>query len=125
MSCRRTGSILAFVLTACVMNAQVVLHSDAIAFSGTTSKNVVRDSAGTLFCVSIAAVAGTNPLVIQSSTDGGANWVVLPVTLNDATSGLSGTSTTLTNTCAVAIDDQDTLHVTWGAYYYPTNFRQF
>ncbi|HYC77809.1 MAG TPA: hypothetical protein VEI02_09295, partial [Planctomycetota bacterium] len=33
--------------------------------------------------------------------------------------------TSLTNQCCVAIDDLGTLHVLWGGYYYPSNYRQY
>ncbi len=104
---------------------QTILHSGPFAFSGTTSKNVVRAASGTLYAVSIAGTGTSNPVILQSSIDGGQTWATDPFVFNDATSGLSGLSTTLTNTCTVAIDDQDTLHVTWAAIYYPSYYAQY
>jgi hypothetical protein len=116
---------LSLALLCAGAQAQVLLHTDLVASAGVTSKAVVKDSNGILYCVSIQESAGTNAVVLQYSADGGVTWFFDPFVFNDATSGLSGASTVLTNQCAVAIDDQNTLHVVWAAYYYGSNYRQY
>ena len=115
----------ALSLSAPAASAQVVLHSDAYAFSGPyAAPNVVRDAEGTLYCASIRENdVSQRELIVHSSDDDGASWEWEPVVFNDAASGL--TPPEPTNGCALAIDDRGVLHITWGNYYYPSSYRQF
>lgn len=105
--------------------AQAILSIDDIGGSGPTSKTVVRDASGILYAVSVVSSAGVNAVTLYFSYDDGASWFASPLVVNDATSGLSGTATTLTNHCAMAIDDAGTLHVLWASYYYPSYYKQY
>ncbi len=119
---------LRFAAIACLaaaLPAQAILSTDGIGGSGPTSKTVVRDAAGTLYAVSVVSNAGTNSVTLFFSFDDGASWFANPAVVNDATSGLSGSATTLTNHCALAIDDVGTLHVLWASYYYPSYYKQY
>ncbi len=70
--------------------AEVVLHRDLYASSGGQSfKNLVRDAAGTLYCVSVReGDEGRRELIVQRSSDGGASWEDAPFIFNDESSGL-------------------------------------
>ncbi|MGE4618402.1 MAG: hypothetical protein AAEJ04_01180 [Planctomycetota bacterium] len=104
---------------------QVVLHTDDQASSGSnTAHNMVRDTNGDLYVLSLERTANAETrLIVQRSTDGGTNWTTLPQNLNDADSGLIGPDPA--SHCSLAIDDQGVLHVLWGRYTYPSYFRQF
>jgi len=111
-------------LAALGASAQVVLQSGAAGFSGASSqKNVVRAASGALYALSVTDSGTSRPLLLQTSADGGTSWATVPVTLNDATSGLNAPNAT--NYCAMAIDSIGLLHVIWGSYYYPTFFNQY
>jgi hypothetical protein len=116
---------LAFCGLAAILPAQAILSTDGIGGSGPTSKTVVRDLFGVLHAVSIVSNAGTNAVTLYTSFDDGASWFANPTPANDATSGLSGGATTLSNHCALAIDDAGTLHVLWASYYYPSYYKQY
>jgi hypothetical protein len=89
-----------------------------------TAKHTVRTASGELYCLSVGKdAAGNRPLLLHHSVDGGSTWIPVPVQLNDATSGLSGTL--LANVCALAIDDLGVLHMVWGAYTYPSPYSQW
>jgi hypothetical protein len=121
------GILASLVLLCCSVtsSAQVLLHSDEMASSGSnTSHNMVRDGDGVLHCVSLERNAADEmTLIVQSSSDGGATWSTQPPNLNDDDSGLFDPDPA--SQCSVAIDDQGILHVLWGRYTYPSYFRQF
>lgn len=123
----RTAGLLAPVLSllAAPLCAQVTLNTDDYAFSGSQSnKNLVRDSAGKLYCLSVSQNAvGDRPLLLLASSDGGDTWQADPIVLNTATTGLNAPNPT--TTCALAIDDQDRLHTLWGNYHYPSHYQQW
>ena len=115
----------AYLCLAAALPAQAILSTDGLGGSGPTTKTVVRDAAGTLYAVSVVSNAGTNAVTLFFSFDDGASWFANPAVVNDATSGLSGTATTLTNHCSMAIDDAGTLHILWASYYYPSYYKQY
>ena len=86
------GILASLVLLCCSVtsSAQVLLHSDEMASSGSnTSHNMVRDGNGALHCVSLERNAADEmTLIVQSSSDGGATWSTQPPNLNDDDSGL-------------------------------------
>jgi hypothetical protein len=125
MQTRRNPSIVLALLVglSCTVPSQTPIGAGTAPGPGALRRHVVRDSAGTLYALSTNDLAGTRPLGIQASLDGGQTWTALPVTLNSASSGLSGTNPT--NACAMAIDSGDRLHIVWGSYYYPSFFQQF
>lgn len=93
--------------------SQTILGSDPYASPGQTRRNVVKDASGVLYSLYVSEDAsGNRPLLLQASSDGGLTWQPLPITLNDASSGLNPPNPT--NRCTLAIDDQGTLHATWG-----------
>lgn len=117
--------LLLLVLFGTHLGAQVDLHTDDYASSGSNSaKNIVRDSGGNLHCLSLLQTSsGERQLIVQSSSDGGISWSIQPQVLNDDNSGLFGPDPA--SQCSLAIDDQNTLHLLWGRYTYPSYFRQF
>jgi hypothetical protein len=125
---RRLVLGVACALFAFPASAQTVLSTDNAGGSGPTSKTMVRDASGVLYALSIVGTVGppaSNALTLFLSGDDGLTWIADPFVLNDATSGLSGTATTLTNHCSMAIDDAGTLHVLWSSYYYPSYYKQY
>lgn len=120
-----TRPLACLLLLALSAHAQLSLTSGPFNYAGGNQhKHVVRDAAGNLYTLSVSQDAsGNRPLLLQVSSDGGVTWAPLAVTLNDATSGLSGSN--LTNGCCMAIDGTGVLHVVWGNYYYPTYYAQY
>jgi hypothetical protein len=118
-------SLLSLLLTLSALPAQVPISSDPFGFAGSSQhKHVVRSSSGSLWALTIQEdLAGNRPLVLYTSGDQGQTWSPTSVTINDATSGLSGTYRT--DEAAMAIDSQDVLHIVWGNYYYPTYYAQY
>jgi len=106
-------------------SAQTLVHSGPYASSGGGAyKNVVRDAGGDLLCLLVSEdTQGNRPLLLRRSTDGGSSWVDEPVVLNDASSGMNPPDPT--GNSAIAIDDRGILHVLWGNYVYPSNYRQY
>ncbi len=120
-------SLIAFAVLLCTtgtLAAQVVLNTDPYGSSGINSRNIVRDSSGVLWALSVSEDgSGNRPLLLQRSMDSGATWSVEPFTFNDASSGLNPPNAA--NQCALCIDSTGRLHATWGRYYYPSYYQQY
>ncbi|MEM7263706.1 MAG: dockerin type I repeat-containing protein [Planctomycetota bacterium] len=121
-----TAAMVAVLLTVAGAGfGQTTIQSDPIAGPGSSAhKHVVRTSTGDLYTLTIYQdAAGARELRLYRSTSGGASWTLETSEVHDATSGAG--STDPTNACAMAIDSQDRLHITWARYYYPSFFEQF
>jgi len=116
---------LALALAALSAHAQVVLQSGPYASSGSSaSQNVVRDGFGNLYALWVEEQAGGGrALRLSWSSSDGAQWSVDPLVLNDSSSGLDPSNPT--TGCALAIDSQGELHLSWGRYHYPSYYQQY
>lgn len=128
MTRRRLLLLLTAALTATAGSSSAqtsVKIDDDVSFGHTAArKTLVRDATGALHCVFVENLPnGDRAVRLASSFDSGSNWSTDPFIFNDATSSIAGAFPT--NTCNAAIDEQGNLHVVWGAYHYPSEFRQY
>ncbi|MCA8961853.1 MAG: hypothetical protein KDC38_15115 [Planctomycetes bacterium] len=127
--CRRWIEVVTVLLALAVgprsLAQSTVVQTDPVAGPGSSAhQHVVRDSTGGLHLLSIFENgAGERELRLYHSTNGGSDWSLDPLLMNDDTSGLIAPNPT--NVCAIAIDSQDRLHLTWASYYYPSNYQQY
>ncbi len=127
-SCVRWALLLpACALLGSALAAQVVLASDPVAAASDNGHHVVRDSAGTLWSLSVfddgTGWPGNRPLLLQSSADGGQTWTPHVFTFNDCYSGVNPPWPA--SGCNLAIDSAGTLHAVWASYHYFWNYRQY
>lgn len=126
----RLSAVSLSLVLAAILPAQTVVDTGTNVGAGISSKNVVRDAAGTLYLIHVSYVSTTNhPVLLKQSTDGGQTWSTL-ITVNDAASGLTGVATAVSNYAALAIDDQGVVHCLYASYSgavspNPANFREY